>query len=137
MSDKSVNSIEYPEYFSKFTDTSNTNGEQNEESKHLFTGEMDDIDIWTKFHQLLIDKENQESERGLREENATKAFNFSAIWASFVGILILLHAMCPKFELTELEFLSVIGALTSSILIYYLHVIKYLFYRKPETSKSR
>jgi hypothetical protein len=108
------------------------------EKKALFSynGDFTDIDIWIKHEEFRLrvkefnlKKQNEDSERILREKNAVLAFKFSAVWACFIGIIILLHAMFLYFKLTETEFLTVIGALTTSILIYYLFVIKYLFYR--------
>ena len=122
-------SKDYEDYFKNSIENSSLNTTENEESKELFTGSMDDIDTWVKFHKLLIEKENQESERALRKENAKKAFWFSAIWAIFIAIFILLHAFISihYFRITENEFIFVCGTLTASILIFYLTVIKNLF----------
>ena len=102
---------------------------ENEESKYLFTGPMDDIDTWVKFHKLLIEKENQESERELRRENAKKAFYFACVWAIFIGFFIFLHGLDEmiNFNISETEFIFVCGTLTASILVFYLTVIKNLF----------
>ncbi|MAN26452.1 MULTISPECIES: hypothetical protein [Mesonia] len=120
---------DYEDYFKNSVENPSLNTTENEESKELFTGSMDDIDTWVKFHKLLIEKENQESERALRKENAKKAFWFSAIWAIFIAIFILLHAFISihYFRITENEFIFVCGTLTASILIFYLTVIKNLF----------
>lgn len=120
----------YENYFKNSTETNSSNtASENAESKQLFTGSMDNIDTWVKFHKLLIEKENQESERDLRKENAKKAFWFSAIWATFIGIFILFHGFIDKsrFRINETEFMFVCGTLTASILIFYLTVIKNLF----------
>tara|TARA_R100000935_G_C2686941_1_gene104941 strand:+ start:10 stop:423 length:414 start_codon:yes stop_codon:yes gene_type:complete len=121
---------EYNEYFREKSETKSYTGQTtiNEETTELFTGALDDIDDWVKLNELKIYQKDQDSERSLREKNATKAFNFSATWAVFVGVVIFIHGFNPGF-LSEIEFLAVVGALTTSILVYYLHVIKYLFYR--------
>lgn len=100
-----------------------------EEILFNYNGELKDIDVWLKHEEFRLKKANDDSERTLRERNAERAYWFSAIWAIFIGILILLHAMFKYFTLTQTEFIVVIGTLTASILTYYLLVIKYLFYR--------
>lgn len=101
-----------------------------------FNGGFSDIDVWIKheefrlkFEEFKLKKDNEDSERKLREDNAKLAFKFSAVWAGFIAFIIFSHAVFPSFKLTETEFLTVIGTLTASILIYYLYVVKYLFYR--------
>lgn len=82
-----------------------------------------------------IEQANETSERELREKNAKKAFEFSASWGIFIGLIIILHGFgkCfDFFELTQTEFLFIIGTLTTSIFAFYTLVLKYLFYRKPE-----
>lgn len=122
----------YEDYFKSSSKQENiplVEASENEESKYLFTGPMDDIDTWVKFHKLLIEKENQESERDLRRENAKKAFYFASIWAVFIGVFIFSHGLeeVIKFTVTETEFMFVCGTLTASILVFYLTVIKNLF----------
>lgn len=119
----------YEKYFKTTTENSGNGTKENEESKQLFTGEMDNIDTWEKFHKLLIEKENQESERSLRKENAKKAFWFSSIWAVFIAVFILLHSFeqVNYFKITSTEFMFVCGTLTTSILVFYLTVIRNLF----------
>ncbi len=128
----------YEDYFKTSTESNATiSSSENQESKQLFTGSMDNIDTWVKFHKLLIEKENQESERALRKENAKKAFWFSAIWAIFIAVFILLHAFSnfDFFKITQTEFIFVCGTLTTSILIFYLTVIKNLFPNRDSSSK--
>jgi hypothetical protein len=100
----------------------------NAEQDDLFSGDMTDIEVWLRYKKFKLQKDNEDSERTLREDNATKAYKFSAFWAIFIAIIIVLHATLNDF-LNQTEFLFVIGALTTSILTYYLYVIKYLFYR--------
>lgn len=90
---------------------------------------------YIEFKRFEIEQANEDSERTLRQENAKKAFKFSAYWGFFIGILILFHGFgkCFNFfELTQTEFLFIIGTLTTSIFAFYTLVLKYLFYRKPE-----
>ena len=123
----------YETYFNISTNTSTDSRKENEESKQLFTGDMNNIDTWEKFQKLLIDKENQESERDLRKENAKKAFWFSVVWAVFICIFILLYGFkLFGFNISETSFMFVCGTLTTSILIFYLTVIRNLFPTKPE-----
>lgn len=127
----------YEKYFKTTTENSGNGTKENEESKQLFTGEMDNIDTWEKFHKLLIEKENQESERSLRKENAKKAFWFSSIWAVFIAVFILLHSFeqVNYFKITSTEFMFVCGTLTTSILVFYLTVIRNLFPTKENKQK--
>ena len=90
-----------------------------------------------------IEQANESLERELRRENAKKAFKFSSVWACFIAIIILFHGFgkCYAFfDLSQTEFLFVIGSLTTSIFTFYTLVLKYLFYRKPEpktTAKAK
>lgn len=104
--------------------------EKASKEQSIFDGDLSDIEVFLKYEKFKIQKENEDSERDLRKSNANRAFWFSAIWATFVAILILLHGSCKYFHLKESEFIFVVGSLTASILTYYLLVIKYLFYRK-------
>ncbi|ENA1795483.1 hypothetical protein ABF176_002328 [Flavobacterium psychrophilum] len=95
---------------------------------------------YIEFKRFEIEQANEDSERTLRQENAKKAFKFSAYWGVFIGVLILFHGFgkCYNFfELTQTEFLFIIGTLTTSIFAFYTLVLKYLFYRKPETKTAR
>lgn len=95
---------------------------------HKFNGGFEDIDSWLKHEEFRNKWLNEKQERNLRKDNAQKAYKFSYIWAIFVGVIIILKGTtCIPFELEETEFLFVIGSLTSSILIFYTLVIKYLF----------
>jgi hypothetical protein len=92
-----------------------------------------------ELERFKIEQENEKLERELRKDNAIKAFKFSASWGIFIALLILFHGFgkCYNFfELTQTEFLFIIGTLTTSIFAFYTLVLKYLFYRKPE-SKTR
>lgn len=94
---------------------------------------------YIEFKRFEIEQANEDSERTLRQENAKKAFIFSGIWAIFIGVIILLHGFgkCfAFFNLTQTEFLFILGTLTASIFTFYTLVLKYLFYRKPE-AKTR
>lgn len=108
----------------------NGDNKSKREEESLFNGDFSNIEVWLKHEQFRLKKDNEDSERKLREKNAALAFKFSAFWASFIGLIIILHAMSRYFILTQIEFLTVIGTLTASILTYYLLVIKYIFYRK-------
>jgi hypothetical protein len=102
-----------------------------ERQEKLFSTDPKNHQEYLEFKRYKLDQKNEKSERKLREENAGRAFWFSFGWAIFIGLIIFMHAMCPAFTLTETEFLAVIGTMTLSILVYYLLVVKYLFYRKP------
>lgn len=104
------------------------------EQNVLFGGDLNNIDEWIKHEEFRLKKKKEDSERVLREENAQKAFWFSVVWAGFIVAFILLHGFkdLTCFSVTETEFLFVCGTLTTSLLAYYLLVIKYLFYRKSE-----
>jgi hypothetical protein len=104
--------------------------EKAKQEELFFGGDLGDIEVFLKYEKFKLQKLYEDSERKLREKHAKKAFKFSAIWAAFVGLIIMLHASNRYFILKETEFLFVIGSLTASILTYYLLVIKYLFYRK-------
>jgi len=107
--------------------------EKAKQEESFFAGDLADIEVFLKYEKFKLQKLHEDSERKLREKHAKKAFKFSAWWAGFVGLIILLHASNRYFILKETEFLFVIGSLTASILTYYLLVIKYLFYRKDNT----
>ncbi|WMC06282.1 hypothetical protein [Elizabethkingia anophelis] len=132
------------------------------ENATLFGGDLKDIEAYLKHEEIRLkflefklkkktrikeDKstyKDKRNERKLRKENAKKAFWFSCIWAIFIAIFIILHAvktvklpfLFSTFEFTfvlkETEFIFVCGTLTASILIFYLTVIKNLFPNKPD-----
>jgi hypothetical protein len=115
-----------------------TSASSNLEQKALFGGDLSNIDEWIRHEEFRLKKKNDNSERKLREKNATSALWFSASWAIFIIVVILLHGFgkCFSFfELTQTEFLFIIGTLTTSIFTFYTLVLKYLFYRK-ETAKE-
>lgn len=88
---------------------------------------------------LKIRQENEKLERDLRKENARKAYKFSKIWGIFIAFLILLHGFgkCYDFfEITQTEFLFIIGTLTTGIFTFFTLVLKYLFYRKPNKNST-
>lgn len=105
-----------------------------EERDEMFIGDMSDIEVWLKYKKFKLQKDNEDSERKLREDNAKKAYKFSRNWAVFIAILIIIYGFVPRpyFKISQTEFMFVIGSLTASILTYYLLVIKYLFYRPKE-----
>lgn len=115
--------------------------------KHFRKYENLMAEIHVKKEELKQKTLNSESERKLREKNAVLAFRFSAIWAGFIGIFILLHGLkeikiplftktiIVPFEMSETEFIFVCGTLTTSILIFYLTVIKNLFPNKTDNNK--
>jgi len=126
------------EYFSDFESKSNPeqgkNDEQAKKEAYFFSGDLSDADVFLKIERFKLQKENEDSERKLREKNAKKAYKFSRNWAIFIAFLIIIYGFFPRdiFKLSEVEFMFVIGSLTASILTFYLLVIKYLFYIKPE-----
>lgn len=112
--------------WSNTTTTSNTSSiEQND----LFGGDLSNIDEWIRHEEFRLKKKKEDSERKLREENAKKAFWFSCAWTTFVGFFIMFHGFeqVNYFKIKETEFMFVCGTLTTSILIFYLTVIRNLF----------
>lgn len=109
-----------------------------EERDNLFSGDMTDIEVWLKYKKFKLLKDNEDAERILRGEHAKKAYKFSRNWAIFIAILIIVYGFVPRpyFKISEKEFMFVIGALTASILTYYLLVIKYLFYRPKDKNNT-
>lgn len=86
-----------------------------------------------------IEQANESSERMLRQKNAEKAFVFSARWAIFIALVILLHGFGRSYKffiLSQTEFLFVVGTLTTSIFTFYTLVLRYLFYRKPNAKTA-
>lgn len=96
-----------------------------------FTGKFESFQEYIQHEEFIISKLDRQSERVLREKNAKLAFRFSSVWAVFIALIILLKGfgnwnwLC--FELTQGEFLFVIGSLTTSIFAFYLLVLKFLF----------
>lgn len=114
----------------KITENSNSK----KENDYLFKGDLSDLNSWLVHEEFRLKKKNQKSERKLREDNAKKAFYFSIGWAVFIAVFILLHSFeqVNYFKITSTEFMFVCGTLTTSILIFYLTVIRNLFPTKPE-----
>ncbi|SHK55772.1 hypothetical protein [Chryseobacterium polytrichastri] len=114
------------------------------EEDFLFSGGLDNIDVWIKHEEFRLKKINSNSERQLREKNAKLAFEFARWWAIFIGVFILLHGFngmdfCKShlhFNISDTEFMFVCGTLTASILIFYLNVIRNLFPNKFDTLKN-
>lgn len=104
------------------------------EMDFLFKGDLNNLADWLAHEEFRIKEKNQELERALRKGNAFKAFLFSSVWAIFIAIFILLHSFeqVNYFKITSTEFMFVCGTLTTSILIFYLTVIRNLFPTKPE-----
>lgn len=99
------------------------------EQNELFGGDLSDINEWIMHEEFRLKKKREDSERTLREENAKKAFWFSSIWALFICVFIMFHGFeqINYFKVKETEFMFVCGTLTTSILIFYLTVIRNLF----------
>ena len=114
----------------KITENSNSK----KENDYLFKGDLSDLNSWLVHEEFRLKKKNQKSERKLREDNAKKAFYFSIGWAVFIAVFILLHSFeqVNYFKITPTEFMFVCGTLTTSILVFYLTVIRNLFPTKTE-----
>jgi hypothetical protein len=111
--------------------------------------DLSNLDSFLRLHAFQVQKQNEDSERKMRELNANRAFWFSTIWAIFIGLVVIAHGVFPnitlflkeeKFNniifLNQTEFITVIGTLTGSILTYYLLVIRYFFYRPNLSAKT-
>jgi hypothetical protein len=109
--------------------TTSTSTASSIEQNELFDGDLSNIDEWIRHEEFRLKKKKEDSERTLREENAKKAFLFSSIWATFICVFIMLHGyeQVNYFKIKETEFMFVCGTLTTSILIFYLTVIRNLF----------
>lgn len=122
-----------PEDIDKYADSKSDKEEEDLfDEKNLKT--VEDFIKHGDFVLRRLDKESErrdkKSERKLREKNAKLAFKFSAVWAVFIGIIILVKGIgnfCGSTFLSQTEFLFVIGSLTTSIFTFYLLVLKYLF----------
>ncbi|MEN2413083.1 hypothetical protein [Flavobacterium mesophilum] len=116
-------------------ETDNVKDEAEKEEKLFKPYDPKTHSEFLELERFKIEQENEKLERELRKDNAIKAFNFSAYWGGFIGILILFHGFGKRFkffDLTQTEFLFIIGTLTTSIFAFYTLVLKYLFYRKPD-----
>jgi len=105
---------------------------ENISSKETIKESNDYTEKEISLKEFELKKEDADEERTLRSKHAKYAFRFSLSWMIFIGIVIFMHAMCPKFDLTEIEFMGVIGSLTVSVFGFYVLVLKYLFYRPKE-----
>ena len=112
-----------------WSNTTTTASVSSIEQNELFGGDLSNIDEWIRHEEFRLKKKKEDSERQLREENAKKAFWFSSIWAVFVAFFIMCHGLeqINFFKIKETEFMFVCGTLTTSILIFYLTVIRNLF----------
>lgn len=120
----------YGKYFSSNADNitiTSSSLDSKEEREELFRGNLNTLDDWIKHEELLIKRLDKKEERDLRKDNANRAFYFSLGWACFIGFVIVCKMFCPSTYLNEVEYLSTIGALTITILTYYLVVIKSIF----------
>ena len=105
------------------------------ENDFLFSNPLSDVDAFIKLEELKI-KSRLETEkvkslrndRKLRKNNANKAFCFAITWAFFVCLFITFYSFSwLGFKISETVFMFVCGTLTTSILIFYLTVIRNLF----------
>lgn len=114
---------------------------QEEETLFQFTGNFKNFTEYLQHEEFIIKKLDKQSERILREKNAKLAFQFSSIWAVFIAMVIILKGfgnwywLC--FELSQTEFLFIIGTLTTSIFTFYTLVLRYLFYGKLNENKTK
>lgn len=87
-----------------------------------------------EWERLQMQIKDNEAERELRKSHATKAFWLTAMWAVFLSATIFLKGF-GVITLNQVEFLAVIGALTTSVFGFYLLVMKFLFVRAPNNQK--
>ena len=110
------------------------------ENDFLFSNPLSDVDAFIKLEELKIKSKVKtekiktlRNDRKLRKNNANKAFYFAISWASFVGLFIIFFSFkWFEFNISETVFMFVCGTLTTSILIFYLTVIRNLFPTKSE-----
>lgn len=122
-------------YFSKPLDDidSSADSKSSKEDVFLFefTGKYESFQEYIQHEEFVINKLDRQSERILREKNAKLAFRFSSAWAIFIALIILLKGFeLWSYNLSQTEFLFIIGSLTTSIFTFYLLVLKYLFDKK-------
>jgi hypothetical protein len=126
-----VNSNDLEKYFKSFNiqKIEKTESKSETEMDFLFKGDLNNLTDWLAHEEFRIKEKNQKLERELRKGNAFKAFLFSSVWAIFIAVFILLHSFeqINHFKITSTEFMFVCGTLTTSILIFYLTVIRNLF----------
>lgn len=126
------------------------------ERHEYFSGELKDLTKWIQHEEFRIKKEDRKaeredrkaelelkvndrrSERELREKNAKSVFLLTVCWAAFIGAVILLKGFGKHFsyELTQAEFIFVIGSLTTSIFAFYVLVLRYLFQQKEDDGRG-
>lgn len=135
--DLDIDDLDFEDYFNPdidpspidFEDNSNVSDDKSlAEEKYLFQGKLNNVDAWLKHEQFRLRRSNEDSERKLREENASKAFKFSSCWAVLIALIIICRAVFPTyFVMSENEYIATIGTLSITILTYYLLVVKFLF----------
>lgn len=84
---------------------------------------------------LQMQIKDNEAERELRKSHATKAFWLTAMWGLFLSTTIFFKGF-GLIKLEPVEFLTVIGALTTSVFGFYLLVMKFLFVRVPNQGEK-
>ena len=94
-----------------------------------FTGNFSSLKEYLIHEEHIIKKLDKTSKRVLKEKNAKLAFQFSSIWAVFIALIILFRGFkkWSYFDLSQSEFLFIIGSLTTSVFAFYIFVLKYLF----------
>jgi hypothetical protein len=94
-----------------------------------FTGNFSSLEEYLIHEEHIIKKLDKTSKRVLKEKNAKLAFQFSSIWAIFIALIILFRGFkkWSYFDLSQSEFLFIIGSLTTSVFAFYIFVLKYLF----------
>ena len=110
------------------------------ENDFLFNTPLSDVDAFIKLEELKIKSKLKtekiktlRNDRKLRKNNANKTFCFAISWAGFVALFITFYSFkWFGFNISETVFMFVCGTLTTSILIFYLTVIRNLFPTKSE-----
>jgi len=101
------------------------NAYQGQDEMFIQPKDMSEHLAWESLKMQINDNK---SERELRTSHANKSFWFTLGWASFISLIILLKGF-GILKLDRVEFLSVIGALTTTVFGFYLLVMKFLFSR--------
>ena len=112
--------------------------EQDQDQKPISGYKIDNVDDFIKYkkimlkdfevnHRAELQKKHSGQDIELRQKHAKKVSIFSLCWCSFIVLIILMKAFCPAFKINQTEFLFVCGTLTTSILAFYLVIIKNLF----------
>lgn len=98
------------------------------ENDFLFSNPTSDVESFIKLEELKIKIRTTETDRKLRKRNAKYSFWFSVVWALFICIFVLLYGFkLFGFTVSETSFMFVCGTLTTTILVFYLTVIRNLF----------